>query len=247
MSRMSQLAVSSKHSDLSESFHDDASYDDKNAVAKPSIVQELCACIKKAEQKSTCKQGNSSAVPSPLPLSRSSSLPPPPSSLLRSPPQHTHTHDTSQLQSGTMTQSPVAPLVSDPVNSLSPQMQVSQVLMQPAVSPQPGAYLPSNSSSLVHTQLPSQTTSVQLPPQPQPIPHASSANVGYHTQPHSVGHSGNFVVQQPIHSTNCSHYTGNCNSIFSFSPIFPVLLWFTICRFLSYFSCSGTFLSFSGE
>ncbi len=103
LSRMSQLAVSSMHSDLSESFDDDASDEDENAVDKPSVVQELCACIKKAEKKSTYRQGNSSAVPSPLPLSRPSSLPPPPSSLLHSPPQHTHTPDTLQLQSGTMT------------------------------------------------------------------------------------------------------------------------------------------------
>ncbi len=193
---MSQLAVSSMHFDLSESFDDDAA-DDENAVDKPSVVQELCACIKKAENKSTYRQGNSSAVPSPLPLSRPSSLPPPASSLLRSPPQHTHTPDTLQLQSGTMTQSIVASLVSDPINSHSPQMQASQVLVQPAGSPQLGAYLPSNSLSLDHTQWPSQTTSAQLPSQPQPIPHASAANVGYHAQPHSVGHLVNFVEQQP--------------------------------------------------
>ncbi len=60
-------------------------------------------------------------------------------------------------------------------------MQASQVLVQPAGSPQLGAYLPSNSLSLDHTQWPSQTTSAQLPSQPQPIPHASAANVGYHT------------------------------------------------------------------
>ncbi len=197
MSRMSQLAVSSMHSDLSESFDDDVSDEDENAVDKPSVVQELCACIKKAEKKSAYRQGNSSAVPSPLPLSRPSSLPPPPSSLLRSPPQHTHTPDTLQLQSGTMTQSIVASLVSDPINSHFPQTQASQVLVQPAGSPQLGAYLPRNSLSLDHTQWPSQTTSAQLPLQPQPIPHASAANVGYHTQPHSVGHPVNFVVQQP--------------------------------------------------
>lgn len=135
MSRMSQLTVSSKYS---ESCDDDASDDDDNAVAKQPIVQELCACIKKAEQKSTCKQGNSSTVPSPLSSSRPSSLPPPPSSLLHSPPQHTHTPDTSQLQSGTMTQTPVVTAVSDSVNTHSPQIQASQVLVQPVGSLQPG-------------------------------------------------------------------------------------------------------------
>lgn len=44
MSKMSQLVVSSKHSEFSESF-DDAS-DDDNAFATTSIVQELSACIK---------------------------------------------------------------------------------------------------------------------------------------------------------------------------------------------------------
>ncbi|KAL1278262.1 hypothetical protein QQF64_024935 [Cirrhinus molitorella] len=189
MARMSRLAVSSKQSDLSESFDDDASDDDENAVDKPPIVEELCACIKKAEQKSTCEQGSSSAVPSPLPLSMPSSLPPPPSSLLPSPPQHTHTPDTSQIQPGTMTQSPVVP---DPINSHFSQMQASHI-------PQSSNYLPSNSlsSSLVNTQLPSQIASVKLSSQPQHIPHVSSANVGYYTQPHSVGYSGNHVAQQP--------------------------------------------------
>lgn len=65
MSKMSQLVVSSKHSEFSESF-DDAS-DDDNAFATTSIVQELSACIKNAKQKRTCEKCNSSTVPSPPP------------------------------------------------------------------------------------------------------------------------------------------------------------------------------------
>lgn len=107
-----------------------------------------------------------------------------------------HTHDVSQLQSGTVIQPSVVPLVPEPSNSHSPQMQASQVLVQPVGLPQPGAYLPSSSvsPSLVHTQLSSQVSTAQLPPQTQPIPPIFSASVGHHIQ--SVGHSGN-LVQQP--------------------------------------------------
>ncbi|XP_056090713.1 uncharacterized protein LOC130070364 [Rhinichthys klamathensis goyatoka] len=212
MSRMSQLVVSSRHSEFSESF-DDASEDDDNAFVNPSIVQELCACIKTAEQKPTCEKCNSSAVPSLLPLSRPSSLPLPPSSLLRSPPQHMHTHDiTSQLQSS-MLQPSIVPLVPEPSNCHSPQVQTSPVLVQPTGSPQPVLPCSPFSPAMVHTQLSSQVTSAQLPPQPryavsqysQPlgpssslaIPRVSSANVGPHIQPHSVGQVGNYVAQPP--------------------------------------------------
>lgn len=212
MSRMSQLVVSSKHSEFSESF-DDVSDDDENAFANASIVQELCACIKKAEQKSTCEKCNSSTVPSLLPLSRPSSLPLPPSSLLRSPPQHMHTHEISQLQSSSMLQPSIVPLVPEPSNSHSLQVQTSPVLVQPPGSPQPGLPCSPFSPYIAHTQLSSQVTSAQLPPQPryvvsqysQPlgpssslaIPHVSSANVGPHIQSQSVGHVGNPVVQHP--------------------------------------------------
>ncbi len=98
-----------------------------------------------------------------------------------------------------MTQSFVVPVVPDPVNTHSPQMQASQVLVQSASSLQSSAYLPSNSfsSCFVHTQLPSRIILEQFSSQPQPISHVSSANVGYHTKPHAVGHLGNLVVQQP--------------------------------------------------
>lgn len=210
MSKMSQLVVSSRHSEFSESF-DDASDDDDNALVNPSIVQELCACIKTAEKKPTCEKCNSSTVPSLLPFSRPSSLPLPPSSLLRSPPQQMHTHDIASQLQFSMLQPSIVPLVPGPSNCQSPQVQTSPVLVQPTGPPQPVLPCSSFSSAMVHSQLSSQVTSAQLPPQPryavsqysQPlgpssssaIPHVASANVGPHMQ--SVGQVGNDVVQPP--------------------------------------------------
>lgn len=87
-----------------------------------------------------------------LPSSRPSFLPLPSSSLLRSPPQHMHTHDTtSQLQLSSMLQPSIVPLVSEPSNCHFPQVQALQVLVQPA-----GLPCSSFSLSMIHTPLSSQ-------------------------------------------------------------------------------------------
>lgn len=226
MFKMSHLVVSSKHSELSESFDDydddDDAYNENdvdNTFVNTTVVQKLCACIKKAEQKSARECGNSSTAPMLLPSSRCSSLPLPLSSLIRSPPQHTSITDTPQPQSGSMMQSIMVP---NPSNCPSPQVQTPQV--HHGGSPQQTSHVPGSSFSqpLVHTHSFPQVTTVQRPtllqyavsqysqpigpPIPTlPIPNPSSANTSSHIQPQSVHqgislHSKLFIIfhQPPL-------------------------------------------------